>query len=187
MSFDFPKLFRNVDIRLRGRTALVACGLAVLALMFWVVLRDYGSHRLLSTVVACTILLAVMAALFIGLLGRTRPEEVAGKLTVQVGPFGTIFTSGAWSQPELVELLRELGGAKQLPAPAARTDGPASEPQGYRELSAGEAEALAAEVERGVEALIAQQAQKLLAQMRAALPSPPSRLQIEGGDEPPKD
>ncbi len=186
MTFEPSKLLQNVELKLRGRTALLVSALAVLAVLFWLVLRDYAIHPLLSQVVCYAILGSVFLVIIVAQFGKARPEEVPEKSILQLGPIGLFFARGLSSQREMMQLIRECSGIEKLPPPSSRVQGSPTDEKNYQDLPLTEANNFVAEVERSVQNLFAVEAQKLLAQLQKELPAEPGQLRIEGRAEPPK-
>src|SRR5690349_1262971 len=97
MSFEAGKFLQNVELKLKGRTAVLGIGEGVMAVALWVVLRDYALHPLFSTVSALCLLVGILGFLALGLLGKARPEEVPDKSFLHVDQVGVYVAQGIGS------------------------------------------------------------------------------------------
>ena len=147
--------------------------LGVLALLFWLVIRDYAQHPILSQIFCYAILAFIFLIAIMTQFGKARPEEVPQKTVVQVGRVGMFFAKGLSSQEEMMELVRQWNGIEKLPLPNSRIRGSATQEKNYEELSLPEAENFSAEVEKSVKAMIAREAQRISAHLDPALPADP--------------
>jgi len=180
MSFDFGKALQNLEIKFRGRAALMASILAVLAVMFWLVVRDYAAHPIFSQVISYVILGLIFLILIMAEFGKPRPEEVPEKSVLQVGRIGLFFAKGLSSHQELIQLVRQWSGIEKLPPPSSKVQGSATQEDNYQDMSAAEAEKFILDVEKGVEQAVAREAQRLFEQLQKELPAKPERPRLEG-------
>lgn len=152
MSLDVQKTFQNIELKVRGRTAIVVCGFGVLGFTFWDVLRDFALHPLFSVIFSAGIFASMLILIGFGLWGRTRPEEVPPKSVFSVDRMDTsIFVAqGIGSQKELLQLLRQT--IRRLPTPSAQVNGSARNEKDYAPLTPSQADAVVAKIEEGINA-----------------------------------
>jgi hypothetical protein len=179
MNLDLLKTLRS-EAKLRGRTAFVVAGVAALTIMFWVIMKDYELHPVFSMVIASVILIATIIMLAYGAFGRPRSEEEHEKAIVQIGPVGILMAKGVSSQGDLVQLIKEFSGFQTLPSPSARVVGSATSEKDYRDLKETEAEELSAEIKKGVEETILDEAQRISKDIATAGNPQISNLNIQG-------
>ncbi len=185
MNFEPSKFLRNVEIKVRGRTALLVFGMGFLTLLFWLAMRDYAGHPTFSVVIASVVVAVVFCLLLLGVLGKPRPEEMPAKSAVQVGPFGFFFARGISSQEDLMQVIRQWNAIQKLPPPSALVKGSAARQEDYCELSPVEADKFVEEVEKGVEATLQREAHRLAKELGEKLLSEATKPQIEGKAEAP--
>jgi hypothetical protein len=169
MSLNLDKMLQNIEVKFRGRGALFVSILAALAVLFWLVLRDYAQHPLLSQIICYAILAIVLLIIFMTQFGKPRAEDVPEKTVVQVGRVGMFFAKGLSSQEEIVALVRQWNGIVKLPPPTARVRGSATQEKHYEDLSKGEAEAFVEQVEKSVQAMLAREAEKVSSELQRVL------------------
>ncbi len=160
MSLDFSKLLQNLEVRLRGRNALLFCVITALTVMFWLALRDYTSHPILSTGLAVGIPIVLIVILMLAFLSKPRPEEVPPRSLIQLGRF--YFASGMTSQQDMMELVRNLSGISPLPPPNAKVDGSAANEKDYVPLSPAESDAFVSGVQRQIQEELARFTQAIM-------------------------
>lgn len=179
----WDKLLQTIEVKLRGRGALFVAILAALAVMFWLILRDYAQHPLMSQIICYAILLFVLVIIFMTQFGKARAEEVPEKTVVHVGPVGMFLAKGMSSHEEIVALVRQWNGITKLPLPSSRVRGSATQQKDYEDLSESEAEQFVEQVEKSVQAVLATEANKLAAELQQpdAASSKVPQLQAETG------
>jgi hypothetical protein len=163
VTVELGKLFQNIEIRVRGRTAIVVCGTFVLAFGLWVILKDYALHPLFSDVAGGSSLAAICLLLGVGLLGGPRPEEVPPKSFLTVNKVGVVVAHGIGSHADLMDVIREISGIRKLPLPSAITTGAAADESSYKALTPDQANAILAETEKGIQDLISAAAEGMVA------------------------
>jgi hypothetical protein len=178
VSFSLDKLWQNIEVKLRGRGALMVAILAVLAVIFWLVIRDYSQHPMLSQIVCYAVLSFIFLIAIMTQFGKARPEEVPEKTVMQVDRIGMFFAKGLSSREELTGLVRQWNGIKKLPPPNSRVQGVATQEKNYEELSQSEAENFVAQVEESVRGMLAREAQRISAQLEMGLSPGPSVPQL---------
>jgi hypothetical protein len=151
MKFEPGKLLQNIELKLRGRTAMVAIGEGVMAVALWLVMKDYAAHPLFSTIWGTGLVAGILAFLALTLLGRARPEEVPDKSFMHVDQLGIYVAQGIGSHKDMVHLMREVSGLKKIPAPSHYVRGVASNPKDYVPLTSEQSNAVIAKVEEGIE------------------------------------
>jgi hypothetical protein len=115
MKFEPGKILQNIELKLRGRTAMVAVGVGVMAVLFWLLMRDYNAHPLFSAIWGTGLLVGILGFLALALLGKTRPEEVSDKSFMHVDQLGIYVAQGIGSHKDMVRLMREVSGLKKFP------------------------------------------------------------------------
>jgi hypothetical protein len=154
MKFEPGKLFQNIELKLRGRTAMIAIGEGIMVVAFWLVMKDYTAHPIFSTIGGTGLLMGILTFLALGLLGKARPEEVTDKSFMHVDQLGIYVAQGIGSHKDMVRLMREVSGLRRLPAPSHIVKGLSSNPNDYVPLTSDEANAVIAKVEEGIEKLL---------------------------------
>jgi hypothetical protein len=154
MKFDPEKILQNIELRLRGRTAVVAVGLGVMVVSLWLVLKDYSLHPMFSVITGGGLLIGIVVFLALGLFGKARPEEISDKSFVHVDKLGIYLAHGIGSHKEMVHLMREVSGMKRLPLPTYEVRGNATNPQDYVALTEEQSKAVAEGIEQGIEKLL---------------------------------
>ncbi len=156
MKFEPGKLLQNVELKLRGRTAVVAIGEGVMVVALWLVMKDYTSHAIFSAISGASLILGILAFLALGLLGKARPEEVPDKSFMHVDQLGIYLAQGIGSHKDMVRLMREVSGLKKLPAPSHVIKGLASNPKDYVALTSDQSNAVIAKVEEGIQKFLSE-------------------------------
>ncbi len=151
MKFEPGKLLQNIELKLRGRTAMVAIGEGVMAVALWLVMKDYAAHPLFSTIWGTGLVVGILVFLALTLLGRARPEEVSDKSFMHVDQMGIYVAQGIGSHKDMVHLMRQVSGLKKIPAPSHFIRGLASNPTDYVPLTSEQSNAVIAKVEEGIE------------------------------------
>jgi len=169
VSLELGKLFQNVEVRVRGRTAIVVCGSVVLGFGLWVVLKDYPLHPLFSAIAGATALGAICVLIFVGIFGSTRPEEIPPKSFLTVNKVGVVVAHGIGSQTDLMEFIREVSGIRSLPPPSALARGAAADETTYEALTPDKANAILDETEKGIQDLFATAAKGMVGAVRPQL------------------
>jgi hypothetical protein len=163
MTWEPEKFLQNVELKLRGRTAILVAGEATFVVSLWLMMKSYSDHPVFSTVGGSVLLLAMLATLALGLLGKTRPDEVPEKQLTQVTQLGVVVARGIGSHKDMVQLLREFSGLKKLPPPTHTVRGSAANEADYVPLTVEESDALAEQIENGVEKLLEDSVKKAIA------------------------
>jgi hypothetical protein len=182
MSFEPGKLLQNVELKLRGRTAVLGIGEAVMVVALWVVLKDYALHPLFSTVSSISLLVGIVGFLALGLLGKARPEEVPDKSFLHVDQMGIYVAQGIGSQKDLLHLMKQIAGMKTLPPPSHLVRGSATNPADYVPLNSSQAAEIVRHIESGVEKLLTDFVKQATAP--ATGPQLPERTQETQSDGP---
>jgi hypothetical protein len=154
MSFEPGKLLQNVELKLKGRTAVLGIGEGVMVVALWVVLKDYALHPLFSTVSSLSLLAGIVGFLALGLLGKTRPEEVPDKSFLHVDQMGIYVAQGIGSHKDLLHLMKQITGMKTLPPPSHLVRGSATNPADYVPLNSSQASEIVHQIESGVAKLL---------------------------------
>ena len=76
---DLGKALQNIELKLKGRIALVALGVGAMLIALWLFLRDFSIHPTFSIVCCSGLLLAMLGLLLLALLGKATPDETAAK------------------------------------------------------------------------------------------------------------
>jgi len=158
MTFEPSKLLHNIELKLRGRTALLAIGLAVILGALWVVMKDYPEHPLFSQITGSILLLAIVGFIFLGLLGKSRPEETLPRSLTQVTKTGIFIFDGINSQKDFVQLLKQINGVSKLPLPSHKVRGSAAQKSSYVPLTEEQSTEIVESIEKHVEKLFAEAA-----------------------------
>jgi hypothetical protein len=145
MKFEPGKILQNIELKLRGRTAMVAVGVGVMAVLFWLLMRDYNAHPLFSAIWGTGLLVGILGFLALALLGKTRPEEVSDKSFMHVDQLGIYVAQGYGALNEGSQW------PEKIPAPSHFVKGLASNPNDYVSLTSDQANAVIAKVESGIE------------------------------------
>jgi hypothetical protein len=134
----------------------------------WLLMKNYSDHPMLSAVGCATLLLAILGSFALGLLGKTRPDEVPEKTLTHITRLGVVVAAGIGSQKDMVQLLREFSGLKRLPTPTHSVRGSAANPADYVSLTVEESDAVSANIEMGVEKLLEDAVKNALASAKQA-------------------
>jgi hypothetical protein len=151
MTFEPAKFLQNVELRLRGRAAILVAGEAAFVVSLWLLMKGYSDHPIFSTVGASLLIFAMFGFTGLGLLGRARPDEPPEKSLTHVTQLGVVIAQGIGSQRDLVQLIRELNGMKRLPPPTHSVRGSATNEADYVPLSDEQSHSLVEQIEQGVE------------------------------------
>jgi hypothetical protein len=179
MSFNLEKLIQNIELKLRGRGALVAAILIVLTVMFWLVLHDYGQHPIFSQIFCYAILAIILLIIIMAQFGKAQPDEVPEKTVVQIGRVGMFFAKGLSSKEEMMAVLRQWNGLEKLPPPSSRVRGSAAQEKNYEDFSATEADEFVKQVEETIQATLTSEAQAGFSQLQKELAASSSSPQSE--------
>lgn len=164
MKFEPVKFLQNVHLKLLGRTAMLVVCEGVLLVAFWMLLNGYKDHPLFS-IIGCSCLLAAMLVfLTLGLTGKTRPEEMPPKSLTHVTQLGVVIAHGIDSHKDMVRLMRELSGLKQLPPPTHSVQGSAANPKNYIPLTEEQSNSIIERIEKDVEKLVSDAAAGIVEQ-----------------------
>jgi len=147
---EIGKLFQSIELRLRGRSAIVAIGAGILVVALWLMMKDYAAHPMFSAIAASCLVGGLLIFLGFGLLGKTRPEEIPDKSFMHVDSMGIYVAHGIGSHRDMVHLMRHVFGLKKLPPPSHVIKGSASNPENYVALTAEQSRAVIAKVEEGI-------------------------------------
>jgi hypothetical protein len=122
---------------------------------FWLLMRDYSAHALFSIIGGAALLLGMLGFLGLGLLGKTRPDEEPQKSLAHVTQLGIVIAHGIGSHRDMIRLMRELSGVRKLPPPSHAVHGAATNEHDYVPLTIAQSTEIIAQIERGVEKLLA--------------------------------
>lgn len=180
MTLDWLKSFQ-AKVGVEGRNVIVVAGLFFLAFAFWLVLRTYVEHPVVSIVLGSVLLAFGMATISIGLLAKPQPSDVTSRYLFQQVGKQLIYAGGMQSKEEVVSLLREAHNIKELPAPAALIRGAAADPTSYESLSPQDAASIIQRDREGVARMLDVEALRILSAttqsptqaIRQTKPSPP--------------
>lgn len=151
MTFEPGKLLQNIELKLRGRTAMVAIGEGVMAVALWLVMKDYAAHPIFSAIWGTGLIAGILVFPALALLGKARPEEEHDKSFMHVDQMGIYVAQGMSSHKDMVHVMREVSGLKKIPAPSHFVKGLASNPKDYVPLTSEQSKAVIAKVEEGIE------------------------------------
>jgi hypothetical protein len=154
MKLGLEKLLQNIELKLRGRTAIFAIGQGGMVIALWLLLRDYAAHSVFSMIGGTALLIGILGFLALGLSGKARPDEVPVKSFTHIEQLGISIVQGVGSHRDMVQIMREVGGMRKLPAPSHLVRGSASSERNYVSLTPEQSNSIVEQIEQGVEKLL---------------------------------
>lgn len=182
MSIDASKLLQNIEVRLRGRGAVIAAGATGLTVLSWLVLRDYSLHPALSTTIAALAAAVLTVVILVSTLAPTRPEDKPTASLVQVDKLGIMIATGLTSEQDLKHMLRAYSGIGALPPPDALANGPSSKEESYEYLTSEASKALLDSIASKLDDLLGTRARGVIKGMKTSLPPGPEAPGALGGE-----
>jgi len=154
MTFEPEKLLQNIELRLGGRTALLAIGEGVLLAAFYLLMKGYSEHPAFSTVAGSLLLLAILGFIGLGLLGKSRPDETRERSLTHVSQVGVVIAHGLSSPRDMVQLMRALNGMSRLPLPSYTVQGSAAVEADRVPLTEEQSRKVIENIEQGIEKML---------------------------------
>jgi len=154
MKFDPENLLHNIELRLRGRTAIFAVSEGVMVVALWLVLKDYSTHPVLSIIGCSLLLLGILGFPLLGLLGKARPDEAPIKSFTNIEQLGVSIVHGIGSHREMVQIMRAIWGGRRIPPPSYTVNGSAGNEKNYTALNSEQANAIVEQIEHEIDKLL---------------------------------
>jgi hypothetical protein len=153
----------------------------VLAFFFWVAMRGYPQHPILSAALSVGLFALFVLFIFLVFFARPRPAE-EGPMSLYVNRLGVgvVFADGVPSQTDLAVLVRTISNIQPLPPPSGLIAGKASPDPQYSPLTNEQARAIVEHDEQEIEALLQQEAKQLDLDLRQTVLSGP-QARVGGG------
>lgn len=156
MKFDPEKLLQNIELRLRGRTAIFAVSVGGMVIALWLILKEYPTHPTLSIIGSVALLLGILGLSLLGLMGKARPDETPARSFTNIERLGVSIVHGIGSQQEMVQIMRAIWGGRRIPPPSYTVQGSAGDIKNYTALSPEQANAIVEQIEHGIEKFLSE-------------------------------
>jgi hypothetical protein len=160
----------KIEAKLQGRATLLIVVLIVLAFLFYIAMRDYPRHPVLSAGLSIGLLAVFVLFVLFVFFARPRSAE-ENPISLYVDRLGVVFASGVPSQTDLAGLIRTISNIEPLPPPSGLINGKASADPQYSPLTNEQAQAILTRDEEEIRALLDREAKQLDLDLRQALSS----------------
>jgi hypothetical protein len=156
MTVEPYKFLQNIEMKLLGRTAIFAVGMAAFVTCLWIVMKNYSEHPLFSNISSGCLLAAILVFMILGLMGRARPGEDPPKALAIVSPSGTFVVKGISSHKDMVQILKQFAGPGPIPPPVAIVHGKAANEGDRVPLNPDQSNKVVQQIEEGVDRMLAE-------------------------------